>query len=202
MATNLEVHPIELKPVLSETRPKIDSLFHNRFLDHRLRLGDLFDVLQEWCNQSERKIVLIIDEVDSATNNEVFISFLGQLRKNYLNRNALHARTFQSVILAGVTDVRHLKIRKDVNTKQNSPWNIADDFLIDMSLSEKGIKGMLDEYENDHHTGMDTTSIAAKIRGDTNGYPYLVSRICQVVDEELVPDVFTITFFGKLYPSK
>ena len=56
-----------------------------------------------------------------------------------------------------------------------------------MSLSEEGIKGMLDEYENDHRIGMDTRAIAKKIRGDTNGYPYLVSRICRYLDEKMVP---------------
>ena len=40
-------------------------------------------------------------------------------------------------------------------SKENSPWNIAVDFDIDMSLSKIGIQGMLNEYEHDHHTGMD-----------------------------------------------
>lgn len=94
-------------------------------------------------------------------------------------------RTFQSVILAGVTDVKHLKgkIRSEEAHKVNSPWNIAADFTIDMSLSEDGIKGMLDEYEADHHTGMDTAAIAKSIREYTNGYPFLVSRICQLINE-------------------
>ena len=56
---------------------------------------------------------------------------------------------------------------------------------IDMSLSEEGIKGMLDEYEADHQTGMDTAAIAKSIRAYTNGYPFLVSRICQLIDEEV-----------------
>ena len=56
---------------------------------------------------------------------------------------------------------------------------------IDMSLSEDGIKGMLDEYKADHHTGMDTAAIAKSIREYTNGYPFLVSRICQLIDERV-----------------
>ena len=96
-------------------------------------------------------------------------------------------KTLQSVILAGVTDVKHLKakIRPEEEHKENSPWNIAADFDIDMSLSEDGIKGMLDEYEADHHTGMDTAVIAKQIRSYTNGYPFLVSRICQLIDEQI-----------------
>jgi hypothetical protein len=35
-----------------------------------------------------------------------------------------------------------------------------------MSLSEPGIKGMLDEYEADYRTGMDTAALAKQIRPD------------------------------------
>ena len=44
---------------------------------------------------------------------------------------------------------------------------------------------MLDEYEADHHTGMNTEAIAKSIREYTNGYPFLVSRICQLIDENV-----------------
>ena len=152
-----------------------------------MKLGDLFDILLEWCDETENNIVLIIDEVDKATNNQVFLDFLAQLRDNYINRDTKGINAFQSVILAGVTDVKHLKskIRTEDDSKENSPWNIAADFNIDMSLSETGIKGMLDEYEADHHTGMDTAAIAKSIREYTNGYPFLVSRICQLIDEDI-----------------
>jgi hypothetical protein len=52
------------------------------------------------------------------------------------------------------------------------------------------IKGMLDEYEADHHTGMDTATIAQEIYNYTEGYPYLVSRICQKIDEMPVNSMF------------
>ena len=156
-------------------------------------LDELFRTFLRWCNVAPHPLVMIIDEVDTATNNQVFIDFLAGLRSHYLKRekNSKY-KTFQSVILAGVTDVKHLKakIRPEDAHKVNSPWNIAADFDIDMSLSETGIKGMLDDYETDHHTGMDTAAIAKQIREYTNGYPYLVSRICQIIDEKLVPDPF------------
>ena len=149
---------------------------------------ELFAALSEWCKTSEKPVVMMIDEVDTATNNQVFLDFLAQLRADYLEReDDPDEKTFQSVILAGVTDVKHLrlKIRPEDEHKVNSPWNIASDFDIDMSLSEDGIKGMLEEYEADHHTGMDTAAIAHSIREYTNGYPFLVSRICQLIDEEV-----------------
>ena len=63
----------------------------------------------------------MIDEVDSATNNQVFLDFLAQLRGYYINRSRF--ATFQSVILAG------------------------------------------------------------EIYDYTSGYPHLVSRLCQLLDE-------------------
>lgn len=156
-------------------------------------LNDLFSLFDKWCRENSRPLVLIIDEVDSATNNQVFLDFMGMLRSCYLKRQKRPAyKTFQSVILAGVTDVKYLKvkIRGDADEKENSPWNIAADFLIDMSLSESGIKAMLDEYEADHSTGMDTGIVAGIIKTYTNGYPYLVSKICQIIDERLVPEAF------------
>ena len=148
-----------------------------------IRMDELFRVFRRWCKESEKKIVLMIDEVDTASNNQVFLDFLAQLRSGYLKRKTISS--FQSVILAGVTDVKHLKakIRSEEAHKENSPWNIAADFTIDMSLSESGIKGMLGEYEADHHTGMDTGEVALLIRNYTEGYPFLVSRICQLIDE-------------------
>ena len=173
-------------PIPDRYREAFDKL--NEKPDDSVKMDDLFRIFMRWFKESEKPVVLIIDEVDSATNNQVFLDFLAQLRSLYLKREKnTKVRTFQSVILAGVTDVKHLKskIRSEEDSKENSPWNIAADFTIDMSLSETGIKGMLDEYESDHHTGMDTEAIAKGIRDYTNGYPFLVSRLCQLLDEEI-----------------
>ena len=154
----------------------------------KVKMMDVFRVFMRWCKDSVKPIVLIIDEVDSATNNQVFLDFLAQLRYYYLEREKGNDfKTFQSVILAGVTDVKHLKskIRDEDQKKVNSPWNIAVDFKMDMSLSAEGIRGMLDSYEADHNAGMDTEYIAKVIREYTGGYPYLVSKICQIIDQEL-----------------
>lgn len=148
-------------------------------------LSDLFVCLSEWCMESEKDIILLIDEVDSASNNQVFLDFLSQLRGYYLNRT--ERPTFQSVILVGVHDIRNLrqKIRLDTEHKHNSPWNIASPFDIDMSFSPADISGMLNDYENDHHTGMNIAGISQLIYDYTSGYPVLVSGICKKLDEML-----------------
>ena len=161
----------------------------NEFIEERKEAGEqfelveLFQALSNFCASIPKKIVLMIDEVDSATNNQVFLDFLAQLRGYYINRNRF--ATFQSVILAGVCDIRNLKrkMRPDEEHKDNSPWNIAADFNIDMSFSVMQIKGMLSDYVNDHNMNMDTDLIAKEIHDYTAGYPYLVSRLCQLMDE-------------------
>ncbi len=139
------------------------------------------------CSSSDRPIVLMIDEVDRATNNEVFLYFLSTLRDNYLSARQKMEASFQSVILAGVTDITNLKmkIRPEEEHQLNSPWNIAARFPVDMSFSAPEIFSMLQEYEADYHTGMDIPAMATQIREWTGGYPFLVSRICQCLEEEL-----------------
>lgn len=129
--------------------------------------------------------MLIIDEVDSASNNQVFIDFLAQLRGYYLKRDKIPV--FHSVILAGVYNIKNLKLklRPESEHQYNSPWNIAADFDIDMSFSSGQIKSMLEEYEMDYHTGMDTQAVAEEIYGYTSGYPVLVSSICKRIDEKI-----------------
>ena len=152
-------------------------------------LVSLFRKLSEICKKNSRKIVLIIDEVDQASNNQVFLDFLSQLRGYYLKRNKRPA--FHSVILAGVHDIRNIrqKIRPDAEHKHNSPWNISADFNVDMSFSAKDIEGMLEEYEKDHHTGMNISEISNLIYDYTSGYPVLVSSICRINDENLNEDI-------------
>ena len=162
----------ELKWFCEETPAKLD-------------LVRLFDMLSAICSVSEKPIVLIIDEVDSASNHQVFLDFLGQLRGGYLDRDEQAA--FHSVILAGLYDIKNLKgkLRPEESHQTNSPWNIAADFDVEMSLSEEGIRGMLQEYEQDYHTGMNIAEIATLVYEYTSGYPFLVSRICKLIDEKV-----------------
>ena len=141
----------------------------------------MFRYIKGLCATASKQLVLIIDEVDSASNNRVFMDFLAQLRARYLDRE--ETPTFQSVILAGVYDIKNLKlkIRPDEEHRYNSPWNIAAKFSVEMSFSINDIEGMLAEYENDWHTGMDISQIAGLIYEYTSGYPYLVSYICKML---------------------
>ncbi len=148
-------------------------------------LDELFECLSSMCEISLRPIVLMIDEVDSASNNQVFIDFLSQIRSYYLKRDKMPI--FHSVILAGVYNIKNLKLklRSESEHQYNSPWNIAADFDIEMDFSTDQITSMLDEYEADHQTGMDIQTVAEEIYQYTSGYPVLVSSICKRIDEKI-----------------
>lgn len=144
-------------------------------------LSDLFGVLCELCEKSFKPVVLMVDEVDSASNYQPFLDFLGKLRYYYQNRYELP--TFKSVIFAGVHDICNLSSR-DKN-RISIPWNIASNFDVEMNFSLNGIVGMLTEYESDYHTGMNIDEMSQLIYDYTSGYPVLVSLFCKLMDERI-----------------
>lgn len=151
-----------------------------------LNFEEVSDVLTEFIMNENKEVILFIDEVDKSSNNQLFLSLLGMLRNKYLLRNSGKDYTFKSVILAGVHDVKtlKLKLRPDDERKYNSPWNIAVDFDVDMSFCSEEIETMLVDYARDYDFNMDTKALSERIYFFTSGYPYLVSRICQHIDEK------------------
>lgn len=149
-----------------------------------LNLRSISNFISKLCRENTRQVVLIIDEVDQASNQELFLEFLGMLRDKFLKRMSRPA--FQSVILAGVYDIKNLKLklRDQAEHQYNSPWNIAAPFRVDMSFSPTDIQGMLEVYEQDHHTGMELECVANLLYEYSSGYPFLVSALCKKLDEE------------------
>ncbi|MCL2063914.1 MAG: AAA-like domain-containing protein [Candidatus Cloacimonetes bacterium] len=184
----------------------------------------------------KKNIVLMIDEVDKSSDNTIFLYFLGMLRDKYLKYQEGKDMTFHSVILAGLHDIKSLKMKiyssfpteyppsntnivpspnqsqSKIGTtkvgqnaisspnvgwqgeaKFNSPWNIAVDFKVDMSFSVEEIVTMLTDYTNSKSADwkvsftMDIKSVSERVYFWTNGYPFLVSKLCKMVDEEILP---------------
>nr|WP_207743118.1 AAA-like domain-containing protein [Roseburia intestinalis] len=178
---SLKRNPVNKTEQLNEAMAQLEKSVASQ--NDFFALKALFEQLGDICAVSDKPIVLMIDEVDSALNNQVFLDFLAQLRAQYMERDIYP--TFRSVILAGVYDVKNLrgKIRPEDEHRYNSPWNIAADFDISMSFSKNEIAGMLTEYEADYKTGMNVDEMAGLLFDDTSGYPFLVSRLCQLMDE-------------------
>jgi hypothetical protein len=161
---------------------------------------ELVHCLKMMCKEHKKPIVFTIDEIDGSTDSKAFINLLAQLRDQYLyNRK----NTFQSVILAGVRDIRNLKTRIRPNSaskgdmysqdawasrsrsERPAPWNIAEKFDLDMSFSSSDISTMLKEYDVDHELGMDIDFFSNLLYEYTSGYPVLVSGICKQIDAEV-----------------
>lgn len=164
----------------------IDLINDEGLIQNFSTLNSLITKLVE---KSKRRVVFLIDEVDKASNNRLFLDFLGMLRAKFLDRNQGRDHTFHSVILAGVHDVKtlKLKIRGDEDAKYNSPWNIAVNFKVDMSFSRQEITTMIDEYAADRHVELDISFFSEKLFYYTGGYPFLVSYLCKIIDEEILP---------------
>ncbi|SFD32067.1 AAA family ATPase [Clostridium uliginosum] len=174
-----------------------EERFCETFVDYMSRFTNIdirkASTLTELSNRiidltKDNEIILIIDEVDKNSNNRLFLSFLGMLRSLYLSREQDLATTFKSVILAGVYDIKNLKlkVRDNSEIRYNSPWNIAINFNVDMSFSETEIGTMLREYADENELPLNIELLSKEIYKFTAGYPFLVSRICQIIDEILL----------------
>ena len=175
LAKYAQITAPELVDWLLDTAPTIKSL-------------ELLDkMISKVVNKTDKKVVVLIDEVDKSSNNQLFVSFLAMLRNKYLERKTF--KTFHSVVLAGVHDVKNLKLklRPDEEQKYNSPWNIATTYTVDMNLFPDEIKPMLTDYMQEQGITMDTQLIADRLFYLTSGYPFLVSQMCKIIAEEILP---------------
>ncbi len=157
--------------------------------DTMINFETLSDFITDFAESHNKKIVLIIDEVDKSTNNQLFLSFLGLLRDKYLLRNDEEDYTFHSVILAGVHDIKtiKLKIREGEEEKLNSPWNIATNFDVDLSFHPPQIVTLLEDFLSEHpNVNIQKQAIADRIYYYTSGYPFLVSKMCKIIDEDII----------------
>ncbi len=170
----------------------LTDVFKSRITNELIDFETLSLALTDIMTELDKKVVLMVDEVDKSSNNQLFLHFLGMLRDKYLLMKRKRDLSFHSVILAGLHDVKNLKLklRPDEEAQYNSPWNIAVDFNLDMTFHPKDIETMLIQYSNETGTKMNIEEMAEEIYFYTNGYPYFVSKLCKIIDEELKPEIW------------
>jgi hypothetical protein len=145
---------------------------------------DFFAWLGKICGQ--RKVVLLIDEVDAIPDN-VVIGFLANLREMFLERwrrPAPHA-----VALAGVHDIKNLQARYRDEKKSlgsASPFNIAIDYVIP-PFSRENIRDYYAQHTADTGQAFDE-QVITRVHELTSGYPWLVSVLAKRLVEEVAPD--------------
>ena len=191
--------------IFAEPFKKLEPLIAEKIKNYGKGLktiGDIGRTITDWCTESKKEIVILIDEVDKASNYYIFMDFLGMLRKKYIAKQLGEDITFKSVILAGVTDIKRIKTHitsrkilteEEINniskTEYNSPWNVAKTFKIDLDFDIEEVESLLFDYLSEHvDTKINTRLIAYLLHKYTAGYPYLVSKICEIIVEELDSD--------------
>lgn len=179
MKTTLEYQDKQLFEVVQEKEAELDGM------------DGLSRLITHLAHRSKKKLVLLIDEVDASSNYWPFLRFLGMLRSKYLDRFSPQHATFHSVVLAGVHDVKSLKSRirpgEDNTGQYNSPWNIAADFKVTMSLLPEEIVPMLEDFAQEQHVQLDAPHLADRLDYYTSGYPFLVSKLCKIMAEDILP---------------
>lgn len=178
MKTILEYQDKQLFEVVQEKEADLDGM------------DGLSRLITHLAHRSRKKLVLLIDEVDASSNYWPFLRFLGMLRSKYLDRFSPQHATFHSVVLAGVHDVKSLKSRirpgEDNTGQYNSPWNIAADFKVTMSFLPEEIVPMLEDFAQEQHVQLNAPHLANRLYYYTSGYPFLVSKLCKIMAEEIL----------------
>lgn len=181
----------QLARAYEQTAPALANILAEALGTPGFNLNTLSNLITSLAHyQPDKRLVLLVDEVDASSNHSAFLNFLGMLRTKYLARMLPHHYTFHSVVLAGVHDVKSLKyrLRNPDDAKFDSPWNIAADFLVDMSFQPQEIAPMLAEYTTAEGVSMDVPGIAERLYHYTAGHPFLTSRLCKIIAEEILPE--------------
>jgi hypothetical protein len=76
----------------------------------------------------------------------------------------------------------------------NSPWNIAVDFEVELCLFPNEIAAMLEDYSAERKVKIDIPFFTEYLLYFTSGYPFLVSYLCKIIDEKILPRKQTKTW--------
>jgi hypothetical protein len=142
---------------------------------NRISGSSLKNVLQDWATESDKPIILFIDEIDSLVG-DTLISVLRQLRAGYTNRpNAFP----QSVCLVGVRDVRDYRIwskEEDNFVLGGSAFNIKAESLVLHNFSLDQVRMLYEQHTQE--TGQQFTNEAIEYAFYlTQGQPWLVNAL-------------------------
>lgn len=136
--------------------------------------GVLTGLLHSWSENSDRPVVLMLDEIDSLVG-DTLISVLRQIRAGYADR----PRRFpQAVILCGVRDVRDYRIHtahKEIITG-GSAFNIKAESLRLGNLNRQETESLWRQHQQETGQQIDP-AIFPELWEDTHGQPWLVNAL-------------------------
>lgn len=142
--------------------------------------GDFVEWLEGTVRQLNRHGVLIIDEFDSIPV-DLAIGILSQFRSMYLRRDKPNAQVIHSILLVGVRTIPSLL------GGTQSPFNIADQFIVPYFTREE-VTNLLTQHTQATGQVFEANVIEGVMR-ETEGQPFLVNRLGQMLTIDLAPDV-------------
>ena len=146
----------------------------------------LTTLLSRWCAQSEKPIILFIDEIDCLIG-DTLISVLRQLRSGYDKR----PKNFpQSVCLIGVRDVRDYRIWSDEQQAMvlgGSAFNIKTKSIRMSDFTKKEVRELYLQHTTETGQKFDDDAIDYAFEL-TQGQPWLVNALAQEACFEIQTD--------------
>lgn len=141
--------------------------------------GDFVDWLKATTKVLQKRIVLIIDEFES-TPLEISNPLLSQFRSMYLQRFEPQSNSVYSIILVGVRSIAHML------GGTQSPFNVADQFTVPYFTREESTNLLT---QHTQATGQPfEQSVFDSVFAETEGQPFLVNRIGQLLTEDFATD--------------
>ena len=154
-------------------QPELQAMT-TQLLQERQARGALTALLSHWAQNSEKPIVLMLDEVDALVG-DTLISLLRQIRAGYAQRPKAFPH---SIILCGVRDVRDYRIHtsdKEIITG-GSAFNIKAASLVMENFTPEAIRALYQQHTD--ATGQTfADSIFPALWEDTRGQPWLVNAL-------------------------
>ncbi len=143
----------------------------------------LNELLSQWAKQSDKPVILLIDEIDSLVG-DTLISVLRQLRAGYTRRPTAFP---QSVILCGVRDVRDYRIYSSEGREMitgGSAFNIKAESLRMGDFTKPEVVRLYQQHTE--ATGQVFQTGAIDLMWElTQGQPWLVNALAYEVTDRL-----------------
>ncbi len=150
-----------------------------QILERKNEFSALNQTLSEWCRNSDKPVVLFLDEVDSLVG-DTLISLLRQLRSGYTNRPSAFP---QSVILCGVRDVRDCRIHSDIDKTLitgGSAFNIKAESLSLEKFNSREVEKLYKQHTTETGQAFHK-EIFPLVWELTEGQPWLVNALAYEV---------------------
>src|SRR6056297_725573 len=171
-----------IRAIIIEIADRVSSTLKDRYFFENwkkwMEMGGfiaLKTALQEWCSKQEKRVILLIDEIDSLVG-DTLISVLRQIRSGYDKRPDAFP---QSIILCGVRDVRDYRIFSDKDQQMitgGSAFNVKAKSLTVGDFTKEEIRTLYDEHT--HETGQRFEEEVFEMAWEyTRGQPWLVNAL-------------------------